>query len=53
MLLISGPKVVARLVRSLILMRSIYLEPGSVRGESQKCKDVPSLTHSLHGSDSP
>src|SRR5918992_4988145 len=35
---VRGPKVVARLVRSLILMWSIDLEPGSVRGESQKCK---------------
>src|ERR671910_158167 len=35
---VRGPKVVACLVRSLILMWSIDLEPGSVRGESQKCK---------------
>ena len=48
-----GPKVVACRVRSLILMWSIDLEPGSVRGESQKCKDVPSLRQTLHGSDSP
>jgi hypothetical protein len=42
--------VVACLVRSLILMWSVDLEPGSVRGESQKCKDVPTLTQTLHGS---
>ena len=49
---VRGPNVVACLVRSLILMWSIDLEPGSVRGESQKCKDVPTLTQTLRGSDS-
>jgi len=49
----AGAKVVACQVRSLILMWSIDLEPGGVRGESQKCKDVLTLTQTLRCSDSP